>query len=101
MSVPATESATASVPAAPAFRRVLLKLSGEALMGERSYGQDPERIAGLAGEVPAFPPPGVPGSNGGCGGNIFPEPSSAGHSIDPTTPAPPRPHPTASAPPKH
>ena len=36
---------------APAFHRVLLKLSGEALMGERSYGLDPERIAALSGEI--------------------------------------------------
>ena len=34
---------------APAFHRVLLKLSGEALMGERAYGLDPERIAALLG----------------------------------------------------
>ena len=36
---------------APVFDRVLLKLSGEALMGERSYGQDPERIAAIARAV--------------------------------------------------
>jgi uridylate kinase len=34
-----------------AFRRMLLKLSGEALMGEEEYGLDPERIAALAGEI--------------------------------------------------
>ena len=34
-----------------AFRRVLLKLSGEALMGEREYGQDPARIAAIARAV--------------------------------------------------
>ena len=34
-----------------AFRRVLLKLSGEALMGEREYGQDPGRIAAVARAV--------------------------------------------------
>jgi uridylate kinase len=33
------------------FQRVLLKLSGEALMGEQTYGLDPERIAALAAEV--------------------------------------------------
>ena len=31
--------------AKPAFQRILLKLSGEALMGELEYGADPERIA--------------------------------------------------------
>ena len=30
---------------APAFKRILLKLSGEALMGELEYGTDPERVA--------------------------------------------------------
>jgi uridylate kinase len=33
------------------FQRVLLKLSGEALMGEQTYGLDPDRIAALAAEV--------------------------------------------------
>ena len=35
----------------PAFRRILLKLSGEALMGDLDYGADPERIAAIAGQV--------------------------------------------------
>ena len=33
------------------FSRVLLKLSGEALMGERDHGVDPDRIAAIAEEV--------------------------------------------------
>jgi uridylate kinase len=33
------------------FHRVLLKLSGEALMGDRPYGVDPERIESLAREI--------------------------------------------------
>jgi uridylate kinase len=37
--------------APPAFHRILLKLSGEALMGDRDYGLDPERIATLAAEI--------------------------------------------------
>ena len=37
--------------AKPVFRRALLKLSGEALMGDRDYGLDPERIEALADEV--------------------------------------------------
>jgi uridylate kinase len=36
---------------ATAFQRVLLKLSGEALMGEREYGLDPHWIAALADEI--------------------------------------------------
>ena len=34
-----------------AFRRVLLKLSGESLMGDRAYGQDPDRMAAIAAAV--------------------------------------------------
>ena len=45
-------SATSPLPQSPeAFRRVLLKLSGEALMGDRPYGVDPDRIESLASEI--------------------------------------------------
>jgi len=37
--------------AAPPFRRVLLKLSGESLMGNREYGVDPKTVNQIAGEV--------------------------------------------------
>jgi uridylate kinase len=37
--------------AAPAFRRVLLKLSGESLMGDHEYGVDPVTISAIAREV--------------------------------------------------
>jgi len=36
---------------APAFRRILLKLSGEALMGSGQFGIDPQETARIAGEV--------------------------------------------------
>jgi uridylate kinase len=36
---------------APAFDRVLLKLSGEALMGKLEYGLDPQQIAAIADEI--------------------------------------------------
>jgi uridylate kinase len=39
------------MPDAPAFRRILLKLSGEALMGTLEFGTDPERVAGVARQV--------------------------------------------------
>src|SRR5206468_12858978 len=35
----------------PVFKRVLLKLSGEALMGDLDYGVDPERIKAIASQV--------------------------------------------------
>jgi uridylate kinase len=37
--------------AAPTFQRVLLKLSGEALMGGREYGTDAARVEQIAGQV--------------------------------------------------
>jgi uridylate kinase len=33
------------------YKRILLKLSGEALMGDREYGIDPQRLAKYAGEI--------------------------------------------------
>jgi uridylate kinase len=36
---------------APAFKRILLKLSGEALMGELPFGTDPDRVADVARQV--------------------------------------------------
>jgi uridylate kinase len=35
----------------PAFRRILLKLSGESLMGSLEYGTDPERLHAVAEEI--------------------------------------------------
>ena len=48
------ERAAEPVPAGPPrFRRVLLKLSGESLMGERGYGVDPDAVLTIAREVVA------------------------------------------------
>jgi uridylate kinase len=35
----------------PVFKRILLKLSGESLMGSRDYGTDPERIRAVASAI--------------------------------------------------
>ena len=48
--VPA-EAGPPPAEAAPAFHRVLLKLSGEAMMGEKQYGLDPDRIGAIAAEI--------------------------------------------------
>ncbi|MCL6678206.1 UMP kinase [Sphingomonas sp. RG327] len=37
----------------PRFNRILLKLSGEALMGQGQFGIDPETVKGLASEIAA------------------------------------------------
>jgi uridylate kinase len=36
---------------APIFRRILLKLSGESLMGELEYGTDPQRLHAVAQQI--------------------------------------------------
>ena len=53
------------------FRRVLLKISGEALMGEREYGQDPAVVARVADEVRQVHGLGVQVCLVIGGGNIF------------------------------
>lgn len=51
-SSPADGSGSAGAEdSAPAFERVVLKLSGEALMGEEGYGIDPDRITAIARQV--------------------------------------------------
>jgi uridylate kinase len=35
----------------PVFKRVLLKLSGEALMGDLEYGTDPDRVRAVAAQI--------------------------------------------------
>jgi uridylate kinase len=53
------------------YRRVLLKLSGEALMGRMDYGIDPEVIGGLAKEVLEISRAGAEVGLVIGGGNIF------------------------------
>ena len=55
----------------PAFRRILLKLSGEALMGDLPYGADPERIAAIARQVRFVSDRGVEIAIVVGGGNIY------------------------------
>src|SRR2546426_10641020 len=56
---------------AAAFKRILLKLSGEALMGELDYGTDPQRVAGVARQVSAVHDQGVQVGIGVGAGNIY------------------------------
>lgn len=60
--VPATE---------PHYKRVLLKISGEALMGEQSYGQDPKMLQKICKEVLDVHARGVEICLVVGGGNIF------------------------------
>ena len=53
------------------YKRILLKLSGEALMGERQYGIDPKRLAEYANEIKQITNEGVEVAIVIGGGNIF------------------------------
>lgn len=55
----------------PIYKRILLKLSGEALMGKFSYGIDPEFIQRLAREIGQLRTMGVEVAVVIGGGNIF------------------------------
>ncbi len=55
----------------PAFKRVMLKLSGEALLGEQAYGIDPKVIQRVASEVIELIQMGVQVGLVIGGGNIF------------------------------
>jgi uridylate kinase len=54
-----TAPAHAERPSGSAFHRVLLKLSGEALMGERDYGLDPATLSEIADEIAGVQQEGV------------------------------------------
>ena len=63
-----TDSARA---VAPLPQRVLLKLSGEALMGDRQYGIDPEVVRGIAAQIAEARRDGIEVAVVVGGGNIF------------------------------
>jgi len=56
---------------APVFKRILLKLSGEALAGDLGYGIDPEVIGTIASEIREVAEMGVEVALVIGGGNIF------------------------------
>jgi uridylate kinase len=60
-----------SAKKAPAYRRVLLKLSGEALLGEKTFGIDRDFTDYLASEIKSVHAMGVQVSAVVGGGNIF------------------------------
>lgn len=55
----------------PVFKRILLKLSGEALMGDQGYGIDPKIISQVAAEIKEVKSLGVEIALVIGGGNIF------------------------------
>jgi uridylate kinase len=69
----------------PVWKRVLLKLSGEALMGDLKYGIDPERLRAVAREVSLVMASGTEVAVVVGGGNIFRGMSGASQGIDRAT----------------
>ena len=69
----------------PAFRRVVLKLSGEALMGDHEYGTDPKRVDALAREIVAVQAEGLEVAIVVGGGNIYRGMAAAAEGMDRAT----------------
>ncbi|MBN1629504.1 MAG: UMP kinase, partial [Thermoleophilia bacterium] len=69
----------------PLWKRVLLKLSGEALMGDHSYGIDPDRLLATAAEISQVVAGGVEVAIVVGGGNIFRGVSGAAQGIERAT----------------
>ena len=64
------------------YKRILLKLSGEALMGERQYGIDPNRLADYANEIKQITNTGTQVAIVIGGGNIFRGVAGASNGMD-------------------
>ena len=64
------------------YKRILLKLSGEALMGDRQYGIDPTRLAEYAEEIKKIHAQGVEIAIVIGGGNIFRGVAGASNGMD-------------------
>jgi len=70
---------------APIFRRILLKLSGESLMGELDYGTDPRRLHSVATEIKRVHDRGVEIAIVLGAGNIYRGISGAAEGMDRAT----------------
>ena len=69
----------------PPFKRILLKLSGEAAMGDQAFGIDPITVARVAGEVKAAKATGLELCLVIGGGNIFRGMAGAAKGMDRAT----------------
>lgn len=74
-----------SEPTSPKFKRVLLKISGEALMGDQEFGLDPETVGRVAKEIASVQEMGVEICLVIGGGNIFRGVSGAAQGMERTT----------------
>ncbi|MGE5619100.1 MAG: UMP kinase [Sphingomonadaceae bacterium] len=69
----------------PRYKRVMLKLSGEALMGDQQYGIDPGMVAYIAGQIAHLQSRGVEVATVIGGGNIWRGVSAAHRGMDRAT----------------
>ena len=65
-----------------AYKRILLKLSGEALMGSRQYGIDPQRLSEYANEIKEALAQGIQVAIVIGGGNIYRGVAGASNGMD-------------------
>jgi uridylate kinase len=72
-------------PSTPAYKRILLKLSGEALMGSQTYGIDPVVATQIAKDVAEIQSMGVETAIVIGGGNIFRGVAASGRGMDRAT----------------
>jgi uridylate kinase len=79
------ERAPAAEAAPAAFRRVLLKISGEALMGEQAYGLDRRQVEAIAEEIADLAGTGVETAIVVGGGNIYRGVAAAAEGMDRAT----------------
>src|SRR5881409_3621996 len=84
MTVPEARTANAGA-GTPAFHRILLKVSGEALMGEREYGMDLPTIDAIAAEIVEVHESGVQVAIVVGGGNIYRGMAAAAEGMDRAT----------------
>jgi len=70
---------------APKYKRVLVKLSGEALVGDQSFGISPDMINYIAGEVRSIYDLGVQVALVVGGGNIFRGVAASSYGMDRTS----------------
>jgi uridylate kinase len=69
----------------PSYTRILLKLSGEALMGDQNYGIDPAVATRIAEDIAEIQSLGVQASIVIGGGNIFRGLAASAHGMDRST----------------
>jgi uridylate kinase len=85
MSVQSEEAVASATELRPVFRRILLKLSGESLMGDREYGMDRDTIDAIAEEIVEVQASGVETAIVVGAGNIYRGMAAAAAGMDRAT----------------